>query len=380
MRRGAGAVVLLLALAWPAAPSAQRRGLTGASELARTYDAILDARFDEMPALLRQTCPPAPREACLTLEAAALWWRVQVDPHNRSLDTTFESRVAAAIAAADAWTMREPQRAEAWFYLGAAHGARAQFRVIRGQHLSAAQSGRRVKDALERALALDPALHDAYFGLGLYHYYAAVAPAAARLVRWLLLMPGGDRAGGIREMLRARSSGQLLAGEADYQLHLVYRWYEKQPARALELLRALRARHPRNPHFLEQIADIEAAALGNHAGSLRAWRELLAAARARRVALAAMAETRARLGIALQLYRLNQPADAVPQLRAVIATTPTTPYGATALAQLQLGYALDRLGRRRDAIAAYRAALAANPAGDPLQLARLARAGLRAPL
>jgi len=48
-------------------------------------------------------------------------------------------------------------------------------------------------EQLERALTLDPSLQDAYFGIGLYHYYAAVAPTAARVLRWLLLLPGGDR-------------------------------------------------------------------------------------------------------------------------------------------------------------------------------------------
>ena len=37
-------------------------------------------------------------------------------------------------------------------------------------------------------------------------------------------------------MLRARERGQLLRSEADYQLHVLYLWYEKQPERALELL------------------------------------------------------------------------------------------------------------------------------------------------
>ena len=69
---------------------------------------------------------------------------------------------------------------------------------------------------------------DAYFGIGLYHYYAAVAPPAARMLRWLLLLPGGDRTGGLDEMRRARAGGLLVRDEADYQLHIIDVWYEKQ--------------------------------------------------------------------------------------------------------------------------------------------------------
>ena len=107
-------------------------GLTAAPQLARVYDTILGAGFERVPAMLTQTCPPAPREACLLLEAVSLWWQIRIDPQNTTRDGLFQNRVEAAIAAADAWTMREPQRAEAWFYLGASYGARVQWRVLRG--------------------------------------------------------------------------------------------------------------------------------------------------------------------------------------------------------------------------------------------------------
>ena len=75
---------------------------------------------------------------------------------------------------------------------------------------------------------------------GLYHYYAAIAPRAARILSALLFLPGGDRAGGLKEMEQTRSKGLLLRGEADYQLHLIYLWYERQPTTALRLIEGLR--------------------------------------------------------------------------------------------------------------------------------------------
>src|SRR5919107_1429123 len=89
-----------------------------------------------------------------------------------------------------------------------------------------ARDGKRIKDALERALELDPDMHDAWFGIGLYHYYADVAPTDAKVLRWLLFLPGGDRIKGMEEMRRARNHGVLLRSEADYQLHVLYLWYE----------------------------------------------------------------------------------------------------------------------------------------------------------
>ena len=161
------------------------------------------------------------------------------------------------MAASTAWTKREPQRAEAWFYLAGAYAPLVQWRVLRGERLAAAREGKKIKDALERTLELDPGLDDAHFGIGAYHYYAAVAPTAAKILRWLLFLPGGDRVKGLQEMLQARQRGVLLRGEADYQLHLIYLWYEQKPARALELLEGLDARYPTNPLFQRRIAEVQ---------------------------------------------------------------------------------------------------------------------------
>ena len=311
-------------------------GLTGEPQLLRVYDAIFDARFDDVPQELKRTCPPAPAEACQVLDAVAVWWQIQLDPASLARDAPFQSKVDAAIAATDAWTRREPQRAEAWFYLGGAYGARAQFRVLRREQLAAARDGKRIKDALEHALMLDPQLQEAYFGIGLYHYYADVAPTAAKILRFLLLLPGGDRTQGMQEMLRAREHGAILRDEADYQLHVVYLWYEKQPQRALDLLTQLRDRHPRNPLFPQLIAQVQDVYFHDLPGSLRTWRMLFDAARARRVAYPELAETRARLGMASVLERLNESSAAIEQLRAVIAARPLAPFGAYAQAERDL--------------------------------------------
>lgn len=371
------AAAIAFQLVLPPAAPATRAGLTAAPEVAAAYDAIFDARFTDVPELLRETCPPAPGEVCTLLDVVASWWRIQLDPQDPSPDAAFERGADDAITAIEAWTARAPDLGEAWFYLGAAYGARAQWRARRGKRLAAARDGQRIKNALERALALDPTLQDAYFGIGLYHYYADVAPAAVRLLRRLLLLPGGDKVAGMQEMLRARSGGQLLRSEADYQLHQIYLWYEDQPERALELLRALRDRHPRNPHFPQRIAEVQDAYVRDASASLRSWQALLDAARAGRVALPALADARARLGIAVQLDRLGDTVGALPHLRAVIAANPSAPHGAVAQAQLHLAEALDRVGTRDEATAAYRAALAAAPAHDPMKIAARARAALR---
>ena len=365
---------LALVAAFSEAPSAQRAGtLTAAPQISRAYDAIFDARFDQMPDLLAQTCPPAPAEVCTLLEVVSQWWQIQIDPENRARDTRFSSRADAAVAAVEAWTTREPERAEAWFYLGGAYGARAQLRVLRGETLAAARDGKRIKEALERALALDPALQDAYFGIGLYHYYAGVAPTAARLLRFLLALPGGDKVAGMQEMLRARNGGQVLKDEADYQLHLIDLWYEKQPQRALALLHGLRDRHPRNPHFRELIARVEDVYLHDRLASGRSWRALLQLAESGRVAMPGMAEAAARLALAPQLDDAYETDLALEYVQQVIAANPAAPFGAVRRAQQLRRRYQDRLDAPTDTARAYRLSLAGWRAYEHNALADAAR-------
>jgi tetratricopeptide (TPR) repeat protein len=375
----AGLVLAALAtLAAAAGPPPAR--LAEAARLAAVYDLILDAAFDAAAAETALACGPAPPLACQLLDVTALWWRIQLDEQSTSLDAEFARKVDAAIATGDAWTEDEPQRAEAWFYLGAAYGARVQWRVLRAERLAAARDGKRIREALEHALALDPSLHDARFGIGLYKYYADIAPAVARVFRFLLLLPGGDREEGLRDMVLAREHGTLLRGEADYQLHWIYFWYEEQPLRGLAVLEHLRARYPHNPLFAQRVAEVEIEYFHDPSASLASWEALLHAAQSGRVHAAPLALTRARFGAAERLDELYETDRAVDLVTAVIRDRPAAPYGALARAHLLLGRFEGRMGRAAQAATAYRAALAAAPRRDPEGLADAARAALsRAP-
>jgi tetratricopeptide (TPR) repeat protein len=380
-----GLIALLIAVV--ATPAAQNRPaprelrsgdeFRGEDGLVRAYNLILDGRFLTLDAELRRACGPAPLEACQVLEATGLWWRIQLDPDSRALDDEFSASVDRAISSTEAWTERDPDDAEAWFYLGGAYAARVQWRVLREERLAAARDGKRIKEARERSLELDPDLDDAYFGIGMYRYYADVAPTAARILRFLLLLPGGDRREGLAQMLRARSEGRLLQGEADYQLHIIYLWYEHQTPRALELLRSLQKRHPTNPLFLSQIADIQDIYQHDVTASLESWRTLLAQARAGHVQYPELAEVRARLAIARHLDAIALTDDAIDELDKVVALEPDAPHGARALAYLRLGEAHDRLNARKEAVAAYQLAMTYAPEVDPLNIKRDAGERLR---
>jgi len=371
--------VLSLLLMAPAV-SAGAAALTSPEPLIKTYELILDARFDEAERQLKSSCPPAPQPACDVIGAVNDYWRLLLTPEDTSRDAAMLARINASIASTEAWVASEPKRAEAWFYLGGAYGTRVLLRGQRGQYLAAARDGKRIHDSLRLALSLDPTLGDANFGLGLYHYYAAIAPRAARILSMLMFLPGGDRAGGLREMEQTRTRGLLLRGEADYQLHLIYLWYERQPMTALRLIEGLRSRYPANPVFYIRLAEVQGNYIRNHQAALETYRSMLEAARARRIAAPAMSEVHARLGMAQEMDALCDTSAAIEQLETVIALKPSAPYAALARAYYQLGAVYDRAARRADALAAYERARAANPRDDRLRMREKIRAAIsRAP-
>ena len=97
----------------------------------------------------------------------------------------------------------------------------------------------------------------------------------------LMFLPGGDRAGGsAKRWSRREARGLLLRGEADYQLHLIYLWYERQHSTALRLIEGLRTRYPHNPVFYLRLADVQGNYIRNHQAALQTYRSMLDAARA----------------------------------------------------------------------------------------------------
>ena len=83
-------VVLACSLLAPASTAGAT--LTGADRLSAAYDLILSAQFDRADAALKTTCPPAPAEACNVLAVVSVWWRIQLDPDNRSRDELLNDR------------------------------------------------------------------------------------------------------------------------------------------------------------------------------------------------------------------------------------------------------------------------------------------------
>ena len=361
----------------PALPP--RYELRGEDGLVRVYEFILEARFDQVEAELRRACGPAPPEACDVLERD----RALVAHPARSREPRARRRVLGRGRARDP-DDRSVDRAQpagrrrpgsTW---AAPTRARVQWRVLRGEKLAAARDGKRIKQALERAIALEPGLDDAYFGIGHVQVLRrrragggqdpAVPAAAAR-------RRSRRRAA---QMLRARSRGRLLQGEADYQLHDHLPLVRAAAAprawscctRCRHAYPAIRCSRRRSPTSRTPTSTTSppasrpgarcwrprASSASNNAGARRS-----AGPARRRAAARGAAPDRPRDRAAAGGDRALKPQDA----RSRRSRSPIC----------KLGEAHDRLGARAAAVAAY-SAVAARAAA---RSARRARPGRRAP-
>ena len=158
--------------------------------------------------------------------------------------------------------------------------------------------------------------------------------------------------------------GVLLRGEADYQLHWIYLWYENQPKRAPRAARtACATRYPGNPHFVAAHRRGRGSATSTTpAPASAAWQALVDARRAKRRP-ACWRKRAGRLGAAAQLDALDG-----DRSRASPSCDQRRRDGAGAAVRRPraradgcAGTLLDRLGQRDRRVAAYKAALADVP-------------------
>jgi tetratricopeptide (TPR) repeat protein len=139
--------------------------------------------------------------------------------------------------------------ADMHFYAGMGDALYARLYGLRDENKSAARYGVRSRERLIRAQALDPNLADADFGLGLYNYYIDTLSSVAKMLRFFMGIPGGNKQEGIRQLNRAMSEGTFTPVEARFYLAISLHNYDQKYEQALEVSAPLEEKYPSNPIF-----------------------------------------------------------------------------------------------------------------------------------
>jgi tetratricopeptide (TPR) repeat protein len=232
--------------------SSQVKATDSSFGIARSRDVvdfIYNMQFDAALQAAREFVATHPQHpAGYFYQAAAYWqWRLIAREVSQRHDllVRFQASMRRTIEVAEQYVAVQP--AEAAFYLGAAYGMQARMYVVEAHYLKALHAAKQGAIYLQQCIEIDPTRHDAYLGLGLYHYAVARAPALIRgLVQWLVGIKG-DRARGLQEIARARTHGILAAPEAASVLAGIYTSsHEQHYHQAHLLLQQLVQRYPNN--------------------------------------------------------------------------------------------------------------------------------------
>ena len=224
---------------------------------------LMDGDFDAAAEAFRRIQKSDPDSPLGYLfEADENWWKIYLTEGDLVDPDVFEARTEAvtpydsdfaraidlAITKAEARIKAHQDEAFNYFCEGLAYGLRSQLEALRDHALATARAGKRLRNLSLTALKLDPNLNDAWFGVGLYNYFVDTLPTYVKMLRFLILLPGGNRVEGLRQMRVAMDKGQLVPAEAKFHLAKNYcRAFDRQYAASLELFRQMQQQYPHNP-------------------------------------------------------------------------------------------------------------------------------------
>lgn len=175
----------------------------------------------------------------------------------------FEQILDDAITGIKRWIKQYPDDPNGYMGIGALYGLRAMFSMRNRSWITAYFSGRKAIKNLEKSLELDPTYYDAYFGLGIYQYYAGTLPSIIKILAKIVAIKG-DPDEGVAQLNLARKKAHFTSDSAKLILIEVQntrtgKYYA--PQKSLEYIRELRAKYPKNPlmHYVEIICLYETA-------------------------------------------------------------------------------------------------------------------------
>ncbi len=219
---------------------------------------------------IQQKAPESP--IGYLFEADALWWKVYltignlIDPdvfdvtgdRSSPLEIGFATANDKAIAKAEALLKAHQDQARNCLYEGMAYALRARQAGLHDEDLATARAGKRMRALLLKAVQLDPHLTDAYLGLGIYNYFVDTLPTLVKMLKFLILLPGGDRELGLNQIRTAATQGQLAKAEAQFYLAKDFsRSSEQQYAKSLELFQQLERQYPNNMLWKLLVGSLE---------------------------------------------------------------------------------------------------------------------------
>ncbi|MDA8131622.1 MAG: hypothetical protein M0011_08990 [Elusimicrobia bacterium] len=311
--------------------------------------------FDKAEGQFRQITSLAPESPAGYFALAALsWWRYSqnfdVQDSFKSVEKDFISNAEKTIDLAERMIGEQKDLDQAYFFMGSAYGLEGRWYAVQRSWWKAYTRGRKGRKYLKKCLEVNPAVYDAFLGLGIFDYYAATLPGTLGLAAKLFV--GGDKERGIEYVKLAKERGRFFKVEARFFLIEIYSMHEHDNKAAYAETDALKAIDPTNMLFRvgEIMTHIQAedwaGVLAESEAFLGAWHVRPQLGLEQQLAMIYLSAGDAL--IALKRYE-----EAVGWLTTGIEKTGFPDKGWVTYCYLRRAEALDLLGRRLDALADY---------------------------
>ncbi len=149
---------------------------------------------------------------------------------------------------------KNPKDGKAYLAIAMAKIARFNLASQNKQYFIMAREASAIWEYLEKARDNDPQNYDISFLMGSFRYHIDHLPGLTRFLS-SLIVTSGDRQRGLQELELAAQRGDLLKQLALSELSSIYLNFEKQPARALPIIRKLKETYPNNYNFSFAMAN-----------------------------------------------------------------------------------------------------------------------------
>jgi epoxyqueuosine reductase len=267
-----------------------------------------------------------------------------------------------AIAISAAQLGRNPNDLDALAALSVAHGLKSNYLfLVEKSWVDSLKEATAARKANERIRELDPKDVDAKLVYGLNEYVVGSLPFYMRALGFIGGFHG-DREDGIRQLELVAKQGLRNRYDAQVLLAAIYR-RERDPRKAIPLLKELAGRFPRNHLFrLEQVQMYSDA--GDKSSALAVLAEV---ENLRRTGAAGYANLNAEKILYFRgnlLFWYNDLPGALADLRQVTQKAADLDLNTAVLAWLRLGQVQDLQGHHSEALLAYREAIKAAPKSE----------------
>jgi tetratricopeptide (TPR) repeat protein len=267
---------LLVVTSWAigivcASPFADGGGLTLSPQAQQALDRIYGGDPDAGIAAAQEIERSEPQSPVgFLLEGEARWWKDyceaceikwgQFDAWHRGKKPEDEAYFALADKAVDLAhaQIAKSDTAEMHVYAGLGYALKARLYSLRDEKRAIAHAGVAGRSEFLQALKLDPDMADATAGVGLYNYYIDTLSAIAKMLRFFMGLPGGNKQEGIRQMRVGIEHGAWMPVDSRFYLARNLRTYDERYEDALAAAEPLATRYPHNPVFLLLVGNLNA--------------------------------------------------------------------------------------------------------------------------